>query len=226
MSLEICETTTPEKLILKNSRFFKGRVQLIIEPDAECKFTKISDDLYYMQQKYYFLIFENIIFLKVLKDNKPKNLPVIFNGTFIEEGEIGTIRSAIRENNEKESAKYEEYKKVLGREISAIMRNLNSEIANQKKFLKKDYLTKHQYNEKIKTLIGAYADIINIKLGNDINLRSYDRSVINKFYCNKIEDLRNNNINKDIAIDIKEAEIENIEPDKSVEASDSGKDLS
>jgi hypothetical protein len=214
MSLEICETTTPEKLILKNSRFFKGRVRLIIAPDAERRFTKISDDLYYKQKKYYFPIFENIIFLKVLKDNQPENLPVIFNGTFIVEDEIKIIRSAIRENNEKENAKYMEYKKTLDKEISAIMENLKSEIANQKKFLKKDYLTKHQYNEIIKKLISAYADIITIKLGNDINLKSDDMNVINKFYCNKIEDFRNNNINKDIVTDIKEDEIKNIEPDR------------
>ena len=51
MSLEICETITPDKLTLKDSRFFKDKVQLTIEPGAECKFTKISDELYFRQKK-------------------------------------------------------------------------------------------------------------------------------------------------------------------------------
>lgn len=217
MSLEICETITPDKLQLKNSRFFKDRVQLTIEPDAQCKFTKINDELYYRQQKVYFPLFENIIFLKISKDNQPKNLPLLFKGNFIEENEIGMIKAVIRENNEKESLKYEEYKKILDKDISFIIENMNTEITNQKNFLKKDYLTKHQYNENINTLVRAYADILSIKLGNDMNLRSEDRSLINKFYSNMIEGLRNNNINKYILIDIKDSEIKDIVIKESVQ---------
>ena len=62
MSLEICEVKNPEKLKLKNSIFFKRRVKLIMEPNAECKFIRISEDLYSKQQKVYFPLFENMIF--------------------------------------------------------------------------------------------------------------------------------------------------------------------
>ncbi|MHB1336687.1 MAG: hypothetical protein ACYCXQ_12155 [Candidatus Humimicrobiaceae bacterium] len=205
MSLEICETITPDKFILKDSRFFKDRVQLTIEPGAECRFTKISDELYFRQKKVYFPLFKSIIFTKASRDDLANNIPMIFKGSFIEDDEIGMIKSVLQENNEKENQKYEEYKKNLDKEISLIISNMNLEISNQKKFLKNDYLTKSQYNENIKTLVSAYADIILIKLSKDINLRSDDRSEINKFYSNMIAGLGNNNINKEILIDIKDS---------------------
>ena len=208
MSLEICETITPDKLTLKNSRFFKDKVQLTIEPGAECKFIKISDELYFKQKKVYFPIFKSIIFIKASKDNQPNNFALIFKGIVIEDGEIGIIDSAIKENNEKEKQKYEEYKKNLDKEISLIISSMNLEISNQKKFLKKDCLTKSQYNENIKTLVNTYADIVTIKLSKDINLRSGDRSEINKFYGNMIAGLGNNNVNKDILSGIKDPEID------------------
>ena len=208
MSLEICETVTPDKLTLKNSIFFKGKVQLTIEPGAECKFVKISDELYFKQKKVYFPILKSIIFTKASKDNQPNNFALIFKGIVIEDGEIGIIDSAIKENNEKEKQKYEEYKKNLDKEISLIISSMNLEISNQKKFLKKDCLTKSQYNENIKTLVNAYADIVKIKLSKDINLRSGDRSEISKFYGNMIVGLGNNNVNKDILSGIKDPEID------------------
>jgi hypothetical protein len=207
MSLEICETITPDKFILKDSRFFRDRVQLTIEPGAECKFTKISDELYFRQKKVYFPIFKSIIFTKASRDDQLNNIPMVFKGSFIEDNEIGMIKSAIQEINEKENQKYEEYKKNLDKELSLIINSMNLEISNQKKFLKKDYLTKSQYNENIKTLVNAYADIITIKLSKDMNLRSDDRNEINKFYGNMIAGLGGNNINKEILIDIKGPEI-------------------
>jgi len=208
MSLEICETITPDKLTLKNSRFFKDKVQLTIEPGAECKFIKISDELYFKQKKVYFPIFKSIIFIKASKDNQPNNFALIFKGIVIEDDEIGIIDSVIQENIEKEKQKYEEYKKNLDKEISLIISSMNLEISNQKKFLKKDCLTKSQYNENIKTLVNIYADIVTIKLSKDINLRSGDRSEINKFYGNMIAGLGNNNVNKDILSGIKDPEID------------------
>lgn len=208
MSLEICETITPDKLTLKNSRFFKDKVQLTIEPGAECKFIKISDELYFKQKKVYFPIFKSIIFIKASKDNQPNNFALIFKGIVIEDDEIGMIDSVIQENIEKEKQKYEEYKKNLDKEISLIISSMNLEISNQKKFLKKDCLTKSQYNENIKTLVNIYADIVTIKLSKDINLRSGDRSEINKFYGNMIAGLGNNNVNKDILSGIKDPEID------------------
>jgi hypothetical protein len=207
MSLEICETITPDKLTLKNSRFLKDRVQLTIEPGAEYKFTKISDELYFKQKKVYFPIFKSIIFTKISRDNQSKNLALIFKGNLIEDDEIGMIDSVIHENNENEKQKYEEYKKNLDKEISLIINSMNLEISNQKKFLKKDCLTKSQYNENIKTLVNAYADIITIKLNKDINIRSNDRNEINKFYGNMIAGLGNNNINKEILSGIEDAGI-------------------
>jgi hypothetical protein len=204
MSLEICETITPDKFTLKDSRFFKDRVQLTIEPGAECKFTKISDELYFRQKKVYIPIFKSIIFTKASRDNQLNNIPMIFKGSFIEDDEIGMIKSVLLESNEKENQKYEEYKKNLDNEISLIINSMNLEISNQKKFLKNDYLTKSQYNENIKTLVSSYADIILIKLSKDINLRSDDRSKINKFYGNMVAGLGDNNINKEILIEIKE----------------------
>jgi hypothetical protein len=204
MSLEICETITPDKFTLKDSRFFKDRVQLTIEPGAECKFTKISDELYFRQKKVYIPIFKSIIFTKASRDNQLNNIPMIFKGSFIEDDEIGIIKSVLLESNEKENQKYEEYKKNLDNEISLIINSMNLEISNQKKFLKNDYLTKSQYNENIKTLVSSYADIILIKLSKDINLRSDDRSKINKFYGNMVAGLGDNNINKEILIEIKE----------------------
>jgi hypothetical protein len=204
MSLEICETITPDKFILKDSRFFRDRVQLTIEPGAECKFTKISDELYFRQKKVYIPIFKSIIFTKASRDNQLNNIPMIFKGSFIEDDEIGMIKSVLLESNEKENQKYEEYKKNLDNEISLIINSMNLEISNQKKFLKNDYLTKSQYNENIKTLVSSYADIILIKLSKDINLRSDDRSKINKFYGNMVAGLGDNNINKEILIEIKE----------------------
>jgi len=121
MSLEICETITPDKLTLKNSRFFKDKVQLTIEPGAECKFIKISDELYFKQKKVYFPIFKSIIFIKASKDNQPNNFALIFKGIVIEDYEIGMIDSVIQENIEKEKQKYEEYKKNLDKEISLII---------------------------------------------------------------------------------------------------------
>lgn len=208
MSLEICETITPDKLTLKNSRFFKDKIQLTIEPGAECKFIKISDELYFKQKKVYFPIFKSIIFIKASKDNQPNNFALIFKGIVIEDDEIGMIDSVIQENIEKEKQKYEEYKKNLDKEISLIISSMNLEISNQKKFLKKDCLTKSQYNENIKTLVNIYADIVTIKLSKDINLRSGDRSEINKFYGNMIAGLGNNNVNKDILSGIKDPEID------------------
>jgi len=208
MSLEICETITPDKLTLKNSRFFKNKIQLTIESGAECKFIKISDELYFKQKKVYFPIFKSIIFTKASKDNQPNNFALIFKGIVIEDGEIGMINSVVKENIEKEKQKYEEYKKNLDKEISLIISSMNLEISNQKKFLKKDCLTKSQYNENIKTLVNIYADIVTIKLSKDINLRSGDRSEINKFYGNMIAGLGNNNVNKDILSGIKDPEID------------------
>ena len=204
MSLEICETITPDKLALKDSRFFKDKVQLTIEPDAECKFTKISDELYFRQKKVYFPIFKSILFIKASRYDQPNNIPIIFKGSFIEDDEIGMIESVIHENNEKDNIKYEEYKKNLDREISSIINSMNQEISNQKIFLKKDYLTKLQYNENIKTLINSYADMATIKLSKDINLRNDDRNEINKFYGNMISGLGDSNLNKEILIDIKD----------------------
>ena len=66
MSLEICQNITHKKLKLKDSRFFKDKVQLTVEPDAECEFTKISDELYYKHKKYYFPLFENCINISLL----------------------------------------------------------------------------------------------------------------------------------------------------------------
>ena len=204
MSLEICETITPDKLTLKYSRFFKDKVQLTIEPDAECKFTKISDELYFRQKKVYFPIFKSILFTKASRYDQPNNIPIIFKGSFIEDDEIGMIESVIHENNEKDNIKYEEYKKNLDREISSIINSMNQEISNQKIFLKKDYLTKSQYNENIKTLVNSYADMATIKLSKDINLRNDDRNEINKFYGNMISGLGDSNLNKEILIDIKD----------------------
>ncbi|MHB1377391.1 MAG: hypothetical protein ACYCXB_08225 [Candidatus Humimicrobiaceae bacterium] len=208
MSLEICETITPDKLTLKNSRFFKDKVQLTIEPGAECKFIKISDELYFKQKKVYFPIFKSIIFTKASKDNLPNNFALIFKGIIIKDDEIGMIDSVIQENNKKEKQKYEEYKKNLDKEISLIISSMNLEMSNQKKFLKKKCLTKSQYNENIETLVNAYTDIITIKLSKDINLRSSDRSEINKFYGNMIAGLGNNKINKDTLSGIKDPEID------------------
>jgi hypothetical protein len=206
MSLEICETVTPDKLTLKSSRFFKDRVQLTIEPGAEIKFTKINDELYFKQKKVYFPIFKSIIFTKASRDNRPNDLAMIFKGIIIEDDEIGMIDSVILENNEKEKQKYEEYKKNLDKEISLKINSMNQEISNQKKFLKKNCLTKAQYNENIKTLVNAYADIITIKLNKDINLRSADRSEINKFYGNMIAGLGSNNVNKEILSGLEDPE--------------------
>jgi hypothetical protein len=203
MSLEICETITPEKFILKDARFFKDRVKLTIEPGAECKFTKISDELYFKQKKVYFPIFKSIIFTKVSKDDRLNTTPMIFKGNFIEDDEVGMIKSVLQDNNEKENQKYEEYKKNLDQEISLIIGSMNTEISHQKEFLENYQLTKSQYNENIKTLVSAYADMILLKLNKDINLRSDDRSEINKFYCNMIAGLGINNINKDVLIETK-----------------------
>ena len=203
MSLEICETITPEKFILKDARFFKSRVRLTIEPGAEYKFTKVSDELYFKQKKVYFPIFKTIIFSKVSKDDKYGNNPMIFKGNFIEYDEIVMIKSLIQENNEKENQKYEEYKKNLDKEISSIISSMNTEISHQKEFLKDDLLTNAKYNENIKTLVSSYADMIMIKLNKDINLGSDDRNNINKFYSNMIAGLGDNNTNKEILIDVK-----------------------
>ena len=78
MSLEICEVKNPEKLKLKNSIFFKRRVKLIMEPDAECKFIRISEDLYSKQQKVYFPLFENMIFTKTSRDDRLQNQKLRF----------------------------------------------------------------------------------------------------------------------------------------------------
>lgn len=203
MSLEICETITPEKFILKDARFFKDRVKLTIEPGAECKFTKISDELYFKQKKVYFPMFRSIIFTKASRDDQAKDIPMIFKGIFIEDDEIGMIKSVIQENNAKENQKYEEYKKNLDKEISLVISNMNTEISHQKEFLKNYYLTNKQYNENIKTLVHSYADMILIKLNKDINLRNDDRGEINKFYGNMIAGLGDNNINKEILIETK-----------------------
>ncbi|MCE5328920.1 hypothetical protein LLG07_01085 [bacterium] len=211
MSLEICEVNTPEKLKLKSSIFFKNRIRLIIGPDTECKCTRISEDLYFKQQKYYFPIFEKIIFVKTSNDNQSQNLPLIFKGIFIHEDEIGMIKSLIKENIEKENIKYNKYKKTLDKEISEIIGSLSSEIDNQKKFLKKDYLTKQQYNENIKILLAAYLDIITIKLDKGVNLKNDDRNLINKFYGNMIEGLVSNNILIDVTDDLKESDFQDTE---------------
>ena len=207
MSLEICETITPDKLVLKNSRFFKDKIQLTIEPDAVCKFIKISDEIYFNQKKVYFPIFKSIIFTKSSKDNQPNNIALIFKGRLIEDDEVGMIDSVIQENNEKENQKYDEYKRNLDKEISLMINTMNLEISNQKEFLKKYSLTKSQYNESIKTLVKAYNDIVTIKLSKDINLRSSDRSEINKFYINMIAGLGKSSLNEDILSGIKDPEI-------------------
>ena len=198
MSLEICETSTPEKLALKKSRFIRDRVQLTIEPGAVCSFTIISDELYSRQKKVYFPIFKSMIFSKAPGDYKQNNTPMIFKGSIIEDDEIGMINSVIQKNNEKENRKYGEYKKNLDKEISLIINGMNQEISNQKKFLKKGSLTRSQYNDSIKILINAYTDIVRAKSDKEINLRSDDRSEINKFYGNMIAGLGNNNASKDI----------------------------
>jgi hypothetical protein len=209
MSLEICETVTPEKLSLKDSRFFKNKVVLTIKQGAEFKFTKISDELYLKQKKVYFPIFKNILFVKTSKDNRPDNFPIIFKGSFIEDDEVGMIESVIKVNDEKENKKYLEYKKSLDKELSLIINSMNLEISNQKKYLEKDNLTKSQYNQNIKTLVNAYNDIIMIKLSRDLNLRNDDRNGMNRFYGNMIAGLADNNIKKEILIDLKDSEIKN-----------------
>src|SRR5680860_836135 len=134
MSLDVCETVTPDKLTLKNSRFFNNKVQLTIEPGAECKFIKISDELYFKQKKVYFPIFKSIIFTRTSKDVQANNFAQIFKGIIIEDDEIGMIDSVIEENNEKGRQKYGEYKKSVDKEISLIINSMNMEISNQKKF--------------------------------------------------------------------------------------------
>lgn len=201
MSLEICEVSIPEKLKLRSSIFFKNRIRLVIDPDAECKFMRISEDLYSKQQKYYFPIFEKMIFTKISSDKHPKNNSLIFSGSFIQEYEIEMIKSLIKENIEKENAKYNKHKKALDKEISEIIGSLSNEIANQKDYLKKDYLTKQQYNENIKILLSAYMDVIKLKLDKDVNLKNEDRNLIDKFYKNMIEGLCGNNILSNIAAD-------------------------
>jgi len=201
MSLEICEIDNKEKLKLKNSAFFKRKVQLTIEPDAKCKFTRISEDLYPKQQKCYFPIFENMIFVKGSNEKRLQNQYQIFKGSYIKDDEIDMIKSLIKENIEKESVKYKEYKKELEKEISEIISGLSSEITNQKSFLEKDCLTKQQYNENIKILLSAYQDIIELKLDKDMNLKKEDKNLINKFYENMIEGIGRNNILGDIDVD-------------------------
>jgi methanogenic corrinoid protein MtbC1 len=194
MSLEICEVNDPEKLKLKNSILFKGRFKLILEPSAECKFTRISEDIYSKQQKVYFPLFENMIFTKASSDDRLQSQRLVFKGNLIQDDEIEMIKSLIKENIEKENARYKEYKKELEKEISEIVNSLGSEISNQKDFLDKEFLTKHQYNEHIKTLLSAYLDIIRLKLDKDVNLKSEDRNLIIKFYENMIEGIGKNNI--------------------------------
>ena len=198
MSLEICETSTPEKLALKKSRFIRDRVQLTIEPGAVCSFTIISDELYSRQKKVYFPIFKSMIFSKASGDYKQNNTPVIFKGSIIEDDEKGMINSVIQKNNEKENRKYSDYKKNLDKEISLIINGMNQEISNQKKFLKKGTLTRSQYNDSIKILVNSYTDIVRAKSDKEINLRSDDRNEINTFYGNMIAGLGNNNASKDI----------------------------
>jgi hypothetical protein len=194
MSLEICEVNDPEKLKLKNSILFKGRFKLILEPDAECKFTQVSEDIYSKQQKYYFPIFENMIFIKTSSDDRLQNQRLVFKGSLIQNDEIEMIKSLIKENIEKESVKYDKRKKELENEISEIVGSLSNEITNQKDFLEKDCLTKQQYNEHIKILLSSYLDIIRLKLDRDINLKNEDRNLLIKFYENMIEGIGKNNI--------------------------------
>jgi len=207
MSLEICETTTPEKLTLKKSRFFKGRVQLIIEPGSVCSFIIISDELYARQKKVYLPIFKNMIFSKASGDYQKNTAPLIFKGNIIEDDERGMIYSVIQKNNEKENQKYEEYKKNLDKEISLIINSMNQEISNQKKFLKKGCLTKSQYNDSMKILVSSYTDIVLTKSDKEISLRSDDRSEIKKFYGNMIAGLGNNSTGKDIVPDLEDPEV-------------------
>jgi hypothetical protein len=208
MSLEICETISPEKLTLKNSRFFKDKIQLTIEPGAIYKFTVISDELYFRQKKVYFPIFKSMIFVKASRDDLQNDASIIFKGNLIEDDEIGMIKSVIQENNARENQKYEEYKKNLDKDISLIISSMNLEISRQQEFLKKDSLTKSKYNGHIKTLVDAYTDIISIKLSKEIDLRAEDIGEISKFYENMIVGLGNNNLNKDILSGIKEPEKE------------------
>ncbi len=198
MSLEICETSTPQKFALKKSRFIRDRVQLIIEPGAVFSFIIISDELYSRQKKVYFPIFKNMIFSKTSGDYQQNNTPVIFKGSIIEDDERGMIYSVIQKNNEKENRKYGDYKKNLDKDISLIINGMNQEISNQKKFLKKGSLTRSQYSDNIKILVNSYTDIVMAKSDKEINLRSDDRSEINKFYGNMIAGLGNNNASKDI----------------------------
>jgi hypothetical protein len=152
MSLEICEVKNTEKTKLKSSIFFKGKVELTIEPEAECKFTRINEDLYPNQQKVYFPLFDNMIFIKTSAHDRLRNKSVTFKGNLIQDDEIEIIKSSIKENIKKENIRYNEYKKELEKEISEMISSLSSEISNQKEFLKKDCLTKQQYNENIKIL--------------------------------------------------------------------------
>ena len=194
MSLEICEVNDPEKLKLKNSILFKERFKLILEPSAECKFTRISEDIYSKQQKVYFPLFENMIFTKASSDDRLQSQRLVFKGNLIQDDEIEMIKSLIKENIEKESVKYDKRKKELENEISEIVGSLSNEITNQKDFLEKDCLTKQQYNEHIKILLSSYLDIIRLKLDRDINLKNEDRNLLIKFYENMIEGIGKNNI--------------------------------
>lgn len=210
MSLEICEIKNSDQLKIKYSRLFIDRVLLIIKPEAELKFIKISNELYQKQKKIYFPLFENIIFLKNPKYNQTGKNPSVFKGSFIQEDELGIIKSIIKKNDEQEKQTYEEYKKLLDKDISEIINSMNNEIINQKNFQKNEYLTKKQYNENINLLAGSFTDVINIKIENDINLKKEEKAEIYKFYKNMIEELRDNNLNKYILIDIKDSEISGI----------------
>jgi len=211
MSLEICEVKNPDQLKIKYSRLFIDRVLIIIKPEAELKFIKISDELYQKREKVYFPLFENIIFLKNPKYNQAVKIPIVFKGNFIQEDETGMIKSAIKKFDEKGKQNYEEYKKILDKDISELINSMNNEIINQKNFQKSEYLTKKQYNENINLLADSYIDILNIKIENDINLKKEDKTGIYKFYKNMIEGLKNNSLNTDILIDInKNSEVSDI----------------
>jgi hypothetical protein len=211
MSLEICEVKNPDQLKIKYSRLFIDRVLIIIKPEAELKFIKISDELYQKREKVYFPLFENIIFLKNPKYTQAVKIPIVFKGNFIQEDETGMIKSAIKKFDEKGKQNYEEYKKILDKDISELINSMNNEIINQKNFQKSEYLTKKQYNENINLLADSYIDILNIKIENDINLKKEDKTGIYKFYKNMIEGLKNNSLNTDILIDInKNSEVSDI----------------
>jgi len=202
MSLEICEVKNLDYLKIKYSKIFIDKVLLIIKPEAQLSFKKINEELYKGKEKVYFPVFENIIFLKNPKYLQEIKKQIAFKGNFLKEDEVNIIKSEIKKFVEKERQNYQEYLKAFDKSISELINNMNTEIINQKNFQKSEYLTRKQYNENIILLANCYQDILKIKIDNDINLKNDDKIKINIFYKNMIEGLKNNNLDKEILIDV------------------------